>query len=140
MLKTGQVKLILSAINVVQKKLIDEYYKGHKRCKDCYSKDYKDKRPSYDDKKDYMLNILMEKTLVQSSIKMYYKSRMKYAAICLNPNTNGRKDSNNLYVDHDHNTGKVRGLLCSNCNRMLGLVGDNISTLSNAVKYLQKHQ
>jgi hypothetical protein len=61
-------------------------------------------------------------------------------AICLNPNTNGRKDSNSLYVDHNHSTGKVRGLLCSNCNRMLGLVGDNISTLQSAVLYLKKHK
>jgi hypothetical protein len=72
--------------------------------------------------------------------KNLLQEQNKVCAICLNPNTNGRKDSNNLYVDHDHNNGKVRGLLCSNCNRMLGLVRDNICTLTNAVKYLQKHQ
>jgi hypothetical protein len=72
--------------------------------------------------------------------KSILQEQNQVCAICLNPNTNGRKNSNNLYVDHDHNTGKVRGLLCSNCNRMLGLVGDNISTLFNAVSYLNKHK
>lgn len=41
-----------------------------------------------------------------------------------------------LHVDHDHNTGKIRGLLCSNCNRGLGLLGDSKEVLINAIKYL----
>ena len=39
-------------------------------------------------------------------------------------------------VDHDHSTGKVRGLLCFNCNTALGYLGDNIDTLNNAIRYL----
>ena len=42
-----------------------------------------------------------------------------------------------LHVDHDHNTGKVRGLLCLSCNMALGLMKDNTEVLSNAIKYLQ---
>lgn len=44
----------------------------------------------------------------------------------------------NLYVDHDHNTGQVRGLLCHHCNTALGLVDDNIDILLNLVKYLSR--
>lgn len=43
-----------------------------------------------------------------------------------------------LAVDHCHNTGKVRGLLCMKCNRALGLLNDNESLLLEAVKYLKE--
>lgn len=44
---------------------------------------------------------------------------------------------NLLVVDHNHETGEVRGLLCHNCNRALGLFQDNTDTISNAITYLQ---
>jgi hypothetical protein len=43
-------------------------------------------------------------------------------------------------IDHCHSSNKVRGVLCNNCNTALGLVGDNVSILSEMIKYLQKHQ
>jgi len=41
-----------------------------------------------------------------------------------------------LCVDHSHSTGKVRKLLCGNCNRALGLVYDNVDILQTMIKYL----
>lgn len=43
---------------------------------------------------------------------------------------------NRFPIDHCHTSGKVRGLLCENCNRGLGLFQDNKSLLSNAIAYL----
>ncbi len=42
-----------------------------------------------------------------------------------------------LVVDHCHTTGKVRGLLCHNCNRALGLLKDSAANLNSAINYLQ---
>lgn len=42
-----------------------------------------------------------------------------------------------LYVDHNHNTGKVRGLLCRPCNSLLGFAKDNQTILQKAIDYLK---
>lgn len=54
--------------------------------------------------------------------------------ICGNKCKTGRE----LAVDHCHNTGKIRGLLCHNCNNVLGSAGDNIETLKRAIMYLEE--
>jgi len=59
-------------------------------------------------------------------------------AICGNPETihgvNGK--SRKLAVDHCHTTGKIRGLLCTNCNKGLGHFKDSKDLLKKAIKYL----
>lgn len=42
-------------------------------------------------------------------------------------------------VDHDHETGAVRGILCSPCNLILGHAKDNLDVLISAINYLEKN-
>lgn len=45
-----------------------------------------------------------------------------------------------LAVDHCHNTGRIRGLLCSNCNLGLGHFKDVIENIESAIRYLNEKQ
>jgi len=49
---------------------------------------------------------------------------------------NVTKNKQNLAVDHCHKNGKIRGLLCQDCNRGIGLFHEDISRLEKAIKYL----
>jgi len=48
-------------------------------------------------------------------------------------------DTKKLHVDHCHSTGKVRGLLCSNCNNGMGKLGDSIERLELVINYLKQN-
>ena len=57
-------------------------------------------------------------------------------AICGSKET-GRIDIKYFNVDHCHKTGKIRGLLCHSCNRMLGDSKDDPNILSKGIDYLK---
>lgn len=62
-------------------------------------------------------------------------------AICSRPERvvdprNGRIKA--LAVDHNHETGDIRGLLCQNCNKGIGNLGDSVETLLSAAAYLME--
>ena len=57
-------------------------------------------------------------------------------AICRAKKPGGRTKL--FFIDHCHNTGKVRGLLCMRCNTGLGLFLDNPKFLANAISYLKE--
>jgi Recombination endonuclease VII len=57
---------------------------------------------------------------------------------CLICNRHRNELSTDFHVDHCHKTGKVRALLCSNCNQGLGNFRDSIGLLIAASEYLKK--
>jgi hypothetical protein len=48
-------------------------------------------------------------------------------------------DKKGCHIDHDHATGKVRGILCASCNTGIGLFKDSPSVLIQAAEYLKDH-
>ena len=54
-------------------------------------------------------------------------------AICTRPPGEGRS----LHIDHDHETGRIRGLLCFRCNNSLGDLDDDPALLRAALRYLE---
>jgi hypothetical protein len=65
------------------------------------------------------------------------KDQGSKCAICFSTEI-GRKNAKYFFVDHDHVTDKVRGLLCHNCNMILGKIKDSQDWLCRALHYLQK--
>lgn len=63
------------------------------------------------------------------------KTQGGVCAICKKPPEEGKY----LHVDHDHNTGDIRGLLCKPCNHGLGNFKDDVDTLTNAIEYLDRN-
>lgn len=63
-------------------------------------------------------------------------------AVCERPETKKHRlgKVQLLSVDHDHKTGKVRGLVCADCNLALGHTDDSITRLKRLISYLKKHQ
>lgn len=59
-------------------------------------------------------------------------------AICGSDDGASAKGTKTFSVDHCHETGVVRGLLCNGCNRAIGLLKDNVAVLQSAIKYLSK--
>lgn len=60
--------------------------------------------------------------------KILYSSQNGRCGIC--------KVEQDIHVDHCHVSGDVRGLLCSKCNMAIGLFKDDVSLMSEAIKYI----
>lgn len=81
----------------------------------------------------YWSNIDRERTRSREKRKKYYRpSPRGWCDVCFMYSV--------LNQDHDHRTGKDRGLLCTKCNTALGLADDNPFLLQCLAKYLEKHR
>lgn len=86
------------------------------------------------------------KRLYGISLEDYEKILVSQNGVCyiclgLEPTkTRTGKEGKRLAVDHDHKTGKIRGLLCSQCNKLLGNAKDSIEILEKCIEYLKKHK
>jgi len=104
---------------------LQRYYKTDK---------YKDQKRNYRYLKMYGISLDAYNELLQKQHGV--------CGICKQPEIaidNRTNQPRNLAVDHCHATGQVRGLLCTNCNNMLGRSKDNVVILANAIDYLKSY-
>ena len=84
-------------------------------------------------RKDYRLKLSLDKfNITMDKYKEMLKAQNHLCGICF------VDEGKSLCIDHDHVTSKVRGLLCSRCNKGLGLLGDSVAAVKSALNYLER--
>jgi hypothetical protein len=73
--------------------------------------------------------------MTRSDYEKIYNEQSGLCAICGQPPREGKK----LCIDHNHDTGAIRGLLCRNCNAAIGQLNDDIGMLKKAIQYLIRY-
>jgi hypothetical protein len=109
-----------------------DYRYAQSRCKDCESirkKQYK-YEPSQQSREKHRFK---KYGLTENAYQNLILSQNNLCAIC------DESSEKSLYIDHDHKTGKVRGLLCSTCNTGLGFFRDDSNLLNKAINYLSSN-
>ncbi len=107
-------------------------YQPH--CKDCHNQRRRDYyKGNADKRKDTDRNYRLKHTY-GIDLQEYNQMFKEQGGVCKICETN--PDKRNLCVDHCHQTGKVRGLLCVPCNLALGYMKDDINLFERAIKYL----
>lgn len=117
------------------------YYQKHREEKLSYNRSYyKDNREKFMEKnvKNRGKKSAARKARIYGlSIEDLQRILSAQDGVCAICKTVGGK--NGLGVDHDHETGKVRALLCSNCNAAIGLLRDSSALAQEALAYLKLH-
>ena len=94
----------------------------------------------YQEKNKEALNLKRISKLYKITEEELNSLRLKQnnrCAICNSEDSNTKKQA--LDIDHCHETGRVRGLLCNTCNRAIGLLQDNSELVQKAADYLKNN-
>lgn len=119
-------------------------YKASRACKLCYvviSKKYKENSKTYRESNrlrclqaGWRRNGIINADGTQFKIVDYLKIKEIQDSKCFICSLSEKL----LYADHNHTTGKIRGLLCRECNFSLGLLQESKERLQKAISYLEK--
>lgn len=115
--------------DVLRKQKYNEYQKK-------YAKQNKDKLKDYNSRSHdewRKRNLARRYGMTIESYNLLIESQNNVCVICL-------KKPEKFHVDHCHESGIVRGLLCSKCNTSLGLLQEDVKNFNRAIQYLEKHK
>ena len=123
---------------------MDGSYNYRPTCKNCTVAEnldhYHNKGGKEKQKQRSFKNNLKKYGITPEIYQQLFKKQEGKCAICSSSEVSVARRSYNLFVDHDHATGKVRGLLCHHCNAGLGHYRDNTATLQKAIEYLNANR
>jgi hypothetical protein len=108
------------------------YYRGI--CKDCHNAKGKLWKKNNPEKADQIMRkskLKLNYGIIQDDYDRMLKYQNNQCAICK------KSSDKRLQIDHCHNTNKIRGLLCFNCNTGLGKFEDNIEFIERAALYIK---
>lgn len=101
-----------------------------KECKTAVNKAWREANPDKAKKSQQATRRKLEYGITQEDFDRILVAQNSLCPLC------NMEVGQSSHVDHDHKTGKVRGILCSTCNTGLGMFKDDINIFKNAIKYL----
>lgn len=122
-----------------EEKPTDDFYRRRRACKSCvreHQRQFRDARPGY----NHANNLLRRYGISVDEYKTLLANHNFACAICKVeiPDAIGYKGKRSGVVDHNHETGDVRGILCSKCNLVLGHARESTQILYQAIVYLSE--
>jgi hypothetical protein len=103
---------------------------GESRALLAYQRAYKEKNREQIQRANRERHLKKQYGISLAEYEMLAKRQKGVCAICRAPEAGG------LHIDHDHASGRVRGLLCGRCNKALGLLDDDPQRFRAAELYL----
>lgn len=113
----------------------ERYHKNIEKSRKRSREEYTNSKTRRDYK--YFYNI---KTKYNASKSWYLFTLTKQGHKCAICETTQKEHNKRLAVDHSHNSGKLRGLLCANCNTAIGLLKEDEEIFMKALSYLKSFQ
>lgn len=122
-------------------KLSNEVEKNRRKIDEEYRQKLIKKHRNYKKTENYIVSTRVKSLLSKYglSIQQYNELFFSQNGCCAICKTDQKNLQKRLFVDHCHDSGKVRGLLCSKCNHAIGLLNDNSSIIKNAMEYVRHH-
>lgn len=115
------------------------------RCKECdkiAGRGYRSRNRERHLRSQRQANWKFKYKLSREQFEIMWDCQLGMCAICSIPmihvelDDDSRNKSNTCNIDHCHESGEVRGLLCARCNKALGLFDDSCASLESAIRYL----